>query len=145
MFPDARFVHIHRDPYAVFQSFVHVYAKALPFGRLQDTSGVDWTGRLIRQYQEIHDAFFEERALIPAGRFHEMSYEELERDPMDEMRKLYVSLALPEFEIVEPALRTYLDSQAGYQKNVFPELAPDVRQHVAAAWGRCFDEWGYPR
>jgi hypothetical protein len=145
MFPDARFVHIHRDPYAVFQSFVHVYAKALPFGRLQDTSGVDWTGRLIRQYKEIHDAFFEEHALIPAGRFHEMSYADLEQDPVGEMRKLYASLALPEFEVVEPALRTYLDSQAGYQKNVFPELAPDVRRHVATEWGRCFDEWGYTR
>ena len=88
---------------------------------------------------------FEERALIPAGRFHEMSYADLEQHPVGEMRKLYASLALPEFGIVEPALRTYLDSQAGYQKNVFPELAPDVRRHVATEWERCFDEWGYAR
>jgi hypothetical protein len=145
MFPDARFVHIHRDPYAVFQSLVHTHTTGLPFGRLQDTRSVDWTERIIRQYKEIHDAFFEERALIPAGCFHEMSYEKLEQDPVDEMRKLYTTLALPEFEIVEPALRTYLDSQVDYQKNVFPELAPDVRRHVAVEWGRCFDEWGYPR
>ena len=65
MFPDARFVHIHRDPYAVFQSFVHTHATGLPFGRLQDTSIVDWTERIIRQYKELHDAFFEERGLIP--------------------------------------------------------------------------------
>src|SRR6185503_18547298 len=56
MFPDARFVHIHRDPYTVFQSTVHTHATGLPFARLQDTSRVDWIGRIIRQYKEVYDA-----------------------------------------------------------------------------------------
>ena len=73
MFPDARFVHIHRDPYAVFQSTVHTHATGLPFACLQDTSGLDWTERIIRQYRELYDAFFEQRALIPDGRIHEMT------------------------------------------------------------------------
>lgn len=61
MFPDAKFVHIHRDPYAVFQSAVHTHATALPYARLQDTSVVDWTERIIRQYKEVYDAYFEQR------------------------------------------------------------------------------------
>ena len=65
MFPDARFVHIHRDPYTVFQSLVHTYATGLPFGRLQDTRCVDWTERVIRQYKEIYDVFFAERGADP--------------------------------------------------------------------------------
>lgn len=67
----------------------------------------------------------------------------LEKDPVGEMRKLYASLGLPEFGIIEPALRTYLDSLSSYRKNVFSEVAPDVRRHVAAEWRRCFEEWGY--
>jgi hypothetical protein len=144
MFPDARFVHIHRDPYTVFQSTVHTHETGLPFGRLQDTSKFDWTDRIIRQYKEVYDAFFEQRGLIPAGRFHEMSFEALERDPVGEMRKLYASLGLPEFGTVEPAVRAYLDALSGYRKNAFPELAPDVRRRIAGEWGRCFAEWGYP-
>ena len=62
---------------------------------------------------------------------------------MGEMRKLYASLGLPEFGTVEPTLRMYLDSLSSYRKNVFPELAPDVRRHIAGQWGRCFEEWGY--
>ena len=143
MFPDARFVHIHRDPCVVFQSTVHTHAAGLPFARLQDTSRLDWTERIIRQYKEVYDAFFEQRALIPDGRFHEMSFEELEKDPVGEMRKLYVSLGLPEFETVEPTLRTYLDSLSNYRKNVFPQLTPDVRRHITSQWERCFEEWGY--
>jgi hypothetical protein len=144
MFPEARFVHIHRDPIAVFQSMVHTHKTGLPFARLQCTEQFDWTERVIRQYRELYDAFFEERGLISAGRFHEIRFENLEKDPLGEMRKLYDALALPEFARVEPALRTYLDSQSDYRKNEFCELAQDIRRRVASEWRRCFEEWGYP-
>jgi hypothetical protein len=144
MFPEARFVHIHRDPCTVFQSFVHTYQTGLPFGRLQRTDAVDWSERVIRQYRELYDAFFEERGLIPAGHFHELGYADLEKGPLGEMRKLYEALDLPAFAHVEPALRAYLDSLSGYRKNVFPELAPELRRRIASEWRRCFDEWGYP-
>src|SRR5262249_56480059 len=35
LFPDARFVHIHRNPYAVFQSARHTVLKASPWWALQ--------------------------------------------------------------------------------------------------------------
>jgi hypothetical protein len=144
MFPDARFVHIHRDPYTVFQSMLHTYRTGLPFGRLQRTNEVDWTQRAIRQYKELYAAFFEERCLIAAGHFHELGFEALEKDPVGEMRKLYEALGLPKFAKVEQTLRTYVDSLSGYRKNIFPELAPDVRHRIASEWRKCFEEWGYP-
>jgi hypothetical protein len=144
MFPDAKFVHIHRNPYAVFQSMVHTYATGLPFGRLQHTNKVDWSERLIRQYTELHAAFFEERSLIPADRFHELAFEELEKEPVSEIRRLYEALGLPAFAEVEPSLRKYLDSLSDYRKNEFPELESDVRRRIAGEWRRCFEEWGYP-
>jgi omega-hydroxy-beta-dihydromenaquinone-9 sulfotransferase len=144
MFPEARFVHIHRNPFTVFQSTVHTYAAGLPFGRLQRTDEFDWTERVIRQYKEMYDVFFEERGLIPDCHLHEMGFEELEKDPVGEMRKLYEALNLPEFVKVEPALRTYLHSLRDYRKNTFPKLASDVRRRIACEWARCFEEWGYP-
>jgi omega-hydroxy-beta-dihydromenaquinone-9 sulfotransferase len=144
MFPDAKFVHIHRDPYTVYQSHVLTHEKGLPFGRLQRTDRFDWSERVIRQYQELYDAYFEERGLIGAGHFHEIRFAELETDPVGEVRKLYEALGLPEFGRAEPALRAYVESQSGYRKNTFVDLAPDVRRRVASEWRRCFEEWGYP-
>ena len=144
MFPGAKFVHIHRDPYTVFQSSVHTYLTGLPWGRLQRTDRFDWADRIIRQYRELYDAFFDERPLIPAGHFHDMCFEALERDPVGEMRKLYDSLDLPDFETALPGLRRYLDSVSSYRKNAFPPLPPDQRRRVAGEWHRCFEAWGYP-
>ena len=73
-----------------------------------------------------------------------LQFEDLEREPVVEMRKLYEALQLPGFDTVEPGLRKYLDSLTGYQKNQFPELGADLRSKVHKEWKRNFDAWGYP-
>ena len=144
LFPDARFVHIHRDPYQVFQSCRHYYDTATWYSYLQrpDLNGID--DGIIRRYRQLHDAFFAERALIPAGRFHEIRYNDLVRDPIGEMRTLYQQLDLCEFESHAPGLSHYLDSISTYRKNQFHPLDKPIRERIATEWKRGFDEWNYP-
>jgi hypothetical protein len=103
----------------------------------------DLDDRTIRQFKEVYEVFFEERGLIPRGRFYEVKFENLEADPIGQMRGIYEALALPEFQAVEPALRRYVESLAGYKKNTFPELPAELRVRIAREWRRCFEEWGY--
>jgi len=145
MFPNARFVHIHRDPYAVFQSSRHYFDTATWYTYLQrpELDGMD--ERIIRRYTTLYDAFFEDKVMIPSGQFHEVCFEDLERDPLNELRMLYEKLTLPGFHALEPKLKVYVDSLSGYRKNEFPELSHALRRKVAEAWRRTFDEWGYAR
>jgi omega-hydroxy-beta-dihydromenaquinone-9 sulfotransferase len=143
IFPDARFVHIHRNPYHVFQSSLHSALKAIPWWTLQRPDHTGLEERTLRQYEEIYQAYFEERGLIPAGRLHEIRYEALESNALDELRKLYEALQLGDFAPAEPALRQYLASISDYQKNRFAPLAPVWKEQVARRCGRCFEEWGY--
>ena len=46
----------------------------------------------IRRYVEMYDRFFAERPLIPAGRYHEVAFEDLERDPVGQLREIYAKL-----------------------------------------------------
>jgi hypothetical protein len=144
LFPRAKFVHIHRDPYAVFQSARHAVRKAWPWWCLQRPDAGTLDERTVCQYKEVFEVFFEERGLIPRGRLHEVRFEELEKDPIGQLRTLYESLDLPDFERVEPVVRKYLLSLSAYQKNVFPELSAAWRERLAREWRRCFEEWGYP-
>ncbi len=144
MFPDAKFVHIRRDPFVVFQS---MRATALKLGRiwaLHDAPGIDLDQHLITQYKDVYGAYFEERALIPPGRLHELRYEDLEADPLGQLRATYDALDLPDFAHAEPALRRYIDSLHDYSKNTFEELPAPLAQRLAVEWRQCFDAWGYP-
>jgi hypothetical protein len=143
LFPDARFVHIHRDPPTVFQSTRKMYALASWWWSLQSAKRVNWSERIIRQYREMYDVYFQERKLIPRRRLYELSFEELEADPLGQVRSIYEALDLPDFAAAEPAVREYLKSLWGYRKNNFPELTYELRDRLVHEWNRCFRTWGY--
>lgn len=145
LFPDARFVHIRRDPYAVFVSTVGLLKAVRPVFRFQVGPRAVDVGAVLRTYTAMYDAYFADRALIPPGQLVEVPYEDLERDPVGQLRAVYDGLSLGDFETVRPALESYLASTAGYRKNRHPSLDDATRQRVAVACSQSFDAWGYPR
>ncbi|MEN6452221.1 MAG: sulfotransferase [Thermoguttaceae bacterium] len=142
LFPDARFIHVHRNPYVVFLSTRHRRNTVAEYFRLQRSNGLN-DERLLRRYTEMYDQFFAERPLIPARRYHEVAFEDLERDPLGQLRDIYAALDLPDFSEVETPMRRHVESLAGYQTNQYPELPPALRSRIGSAWRRSFDEWGY--
>ncbi len=144
MFPDARFVHIHRHPYEVFQSCRHYYDTACWYTYLQrpDTARID--PAIIARYTKLHDAFFRDVGSIPAGRFHEMRYDEFASDPVGEIRNLYRQLDLEDFKPFEPKLQDHVKSLAGYRRNRFDALDENDRETIAREWQRSFEKWNYP-
>jgi hypothetical protein len=98
---------------------------------------------ILQRYTVMYDAYFEEKALIPDGRLHEVAFSDLEKDPLEEMAALYERLGLPGFDRFEPKLRDYVASLRGYQKNRYHGLAPGARERVAREWRRSFEVWGY--
>ncbi|KAB8144500.1 sulfotransferase [Chloroflexia bacterium SDU3-3] len=145
MFPDARFIHICRNPYSVFQSTKRKLSKVEPSTRLQDAAEQDLDGWIIQRYQALFQAYFEEKSLIPEGQLYELRYEDLEQDPLGEMRRIYQALSLPDFAQVEPQLRAYVASLADYQKNTHEDLPEALRARIAQAWHTNFERWGYPQ
>jgi hypothetical protein len=144
LFPEARFVHIHREPYTVFQSTRHlnrVLTRSLQFQRPVPD---DLDDAVIRRYRLMYDAYFEERSLIPAGHLHELAFEDLERDPIGEIERTYRELSLPGLEAVLPRLQDYVGSLADYRKNTYPDLPSDLRGRIRTEWRQSFEEWGYP-
>jgi len=143
LFPDAQFLHIRRNPYTVFQSTKHldeVLTRSLQFQN-HDPEALD--DAVIRRYQVMHDAYFDELPLIPEGRFHDVAFEDLEADPIGELRTVYERLDLGGFDTVLPRLQAYVDSLSGYRKNDYPDLPPALRDRVGQAWRRNFEAWDY--
>lgn len=143
LFPNARFVHIHRNPYHVYRSTRRFYHQAVSSLRLQRPPRGGVEKGILRRYNLLYDAFFEERDLIPEGRYCEVAFETLERDKLGEMRRIYDTLSLGDHGAVAPRLRAYVESIATYKKNRYPPLGRGLRRRIATAWWRSFAEWGY--
>lgn len=143
LFPEARFVNIHREPYTVFQSWLHTHDTAAWFMYLQKADRTYRNDFTLRMGQILFDAYFDQRHLVPPGRLVDVAYEDLEARPVEVVQEVYAKLGLPAFEEFRPRLQGYVDSLGEYKKNRFKELAPEVRERVARSWGRAFTEWGY--
>ncbi|MFC1547938.1 sulfotransferase [Candidatus Neomarinimicrobiota bacterium] len=145
LFPNARFIHIVRNPYRVFVSSVYLLeALQRSYFLLQRPNNIPFSDRVLDTYQLMHEVYFEEVGMIPEGQFHFLRHEDLVKDTMGEMRKLYETLSLPDFVEFEPALQEYVESLAGYRKNVYAPMDPTLKENIAARWRRNFEEWNYP-
>ena len=145
LFPDARFIHIRRNPYAVFVSTVRLLKDLAPVFRLQHGPRKVDEEAVLQTYQAMYDAYFDDVSLIPRGQLVEVGYEDLERDRLGQLRRIYDGLSLGDFDEVRPAVETYIASIGSYRKNRHPSLDHATKSRVADACARCFDAWGYPR
>jgi hypothetical protein len=143
MFPGAKFVHIHRNPFEVFQSARHAVLKLSPYWTLQRSDYSELDDDIIRQYKQLCSAYLEERSLIPSGHLHELSFAQLEADPLSAMREIYQALDLPDFAHVEPRLKEYLGSLTQYRRNIFRAIPAELRARIEVEWRPWIEEWGY--
>jgi len=143
MFPDARFVHIHRHPHDVFRSTRHYWDTAAWYTYLQkpDRSRVD--DEIIGRYRALHDAFHQQCTLVPVGNFHELSFDGLERDPINSVRSIYEALSLPGFGKFLPELEAYVGTLKGYRKNRFEPLDSEIAERLSEAWAPELERWNY--
>lgn len=142
MFPDAKFVHIVRDPFVIFQSMLHMHRKVLPLYSLQD---IDWKGVeefIVDSFAATMKQFIEDSRAIPDGNLVEMKYERLEQDPVGELGKIYSGLRLPGWEAAQESVEKYLATLGGYTKNQY-EPSRDAAELVRERWGFALDRWNY--
>ncbi len=142
VFPEARFVHIVRNPYTVYASLVNMYRKLMPAHQLQAVGWAEVERGIVRAYRSNMRRYLGDRALIPPGRLVEMRFEDLEADPVGELRRVYGGLGLEGWAAAKPAAERYLESLRGYRKNRF-ELDSETVARVESQWAFALDEWGY--
>lgn len=145
LFPNARFIFIHRNPYDVFQSTVHLYNKMVKTQFLQEFSDEEIEERVLYCYETTLAKYLGERRLIPQGQLFEISYDDLSKTPMEIMEEAYQHLSLQGFEKAKPAMEAYLDSTKDYKRNKFKPLSAEQKEKIDRRWEFAFDAWAYDR
>jgi hypothetical protein len=109
VFPDARLIWAHRDPYKATGSLCNLWR--LPQSLVMNTELVDQTamGRAATWQMSYHvDRPLRARDRIGDDRFFHMYYHEMMRDPMDVMRRIYEWADEPLSSETEARMRNWL-------------------------------------
>ena len=142
LFPDARFVHIVRDPYVLFPSTVHLWRQLYKVHGFQTPKCEGLEDYVFETFNRMYAAFDAQRGLIPKGRFSEIRYEDLVADPVRQMRRIYEELQLGGFDEALPALEEHVAATAGYKTNRY-ELPEETRDQITRRWGKFIEQYGY--
>ena len=141
IWPDAKFIHIHRDPHEVFVSTVGFYRKLLAQFALQPYDHVDVERVVLETYPRMMSALIEQTRDLPSDRFVEVAFDRFERDPLGEVARIYRTLDLPGFDDARPRFEAYLGTVKDYSKNSYRQDEA-VRQRVRQAWAPYVERFG---
>lgn len=135
LFPDARFVYLHRDPHVVYLSTIKLWQSFANKHGLQTPRRPDLIEqKVLREYRTLIESYRATRHLIPPGRLVEVKYEDLAADLLGQTQRVYVELKLDNWSEVRPQIEQYVAARASYVTNRF-EITDSVRTIVADNWG----------
>lgn len=111
MYPDAKFVYVHRNPYEVIQSTQAFYQGVLPTTQLQDISSDAVLDDVLYVYSEMITKYLSDKVLIPPGNLVELAYTNLVKNPVKEIEKIYKNVLDDDFYRIENRVKKYISTQ----------------------------------
>jgi omega-hydroxy-beta-dihydromenaquinone-9 sulfotransferase len=142
LFPQARFIHIHRNPFAVYLSTLHFFRRFVDRYAFQRISDTELDQLVLYFYQRLMTRLFDDLPRIPNGQLAHVCYEQLVRDPATTVERAYRTLRL---DLPEP-LRDATGEAARLQKTFETNthlLDPSSRQALREHCGFALDRLGY--
>ncbi|MFN0023474.1 MAG: sulfotransferase family protein [Parvularculaceae bacterium] len=144
IFPRAKFVHIERNPYEVFQSMRNFYKKLFAEFALQSYAHIDIDETIFRVYERMMDTLAADVRGLKAPDYVELPYVELDQGGLSAIERIYAALELPGFDRARAPFAAYLASVKSFEKNRFAYSDDDARK-VEARLGRFIERGGYRR
>jgi omega-hydroxy-beta-dihydromenaquinone-9 sulfotransferase len=142
LFPQAKFIHIYRNPYLVYTSAVHTLHSVTEMLGCQKIDRQTLEDNVLFFYRAMMQKFLDDSPHIPAGNLVSVRFETLEQTPMALLKTIYQSLNLPGLTEAQPHFERYLAGQRHYQKNQY-QLDETTIRTIQAHWQFTIDRWHY--
>lgn len=144
LFPDAKFVHIVRNPYTLFASTVNLWMSLARSHGLQTPRHTpELDEKVFREFRTIHERYEEGKKLIPPGNLIEVRYEDFVKDLVGGTKQIYDGLSLGGWEQARPTVEAFAAGQKSYATNKYT-LTDEQTQRITEKWGDIIRAQRYP-
>lgn len=142
LYPEARFVHVVRNPLETIPSTIRTWTRMTDAMSLQVRREPISAQRILDVFERMYEQFNRDRSLVPTDHMYEVRYEDLVANPLVTVERIYEQLDLGDFAVARPAMEEYLASIAGYKKNVH-QLPDDLKAMILARCREYMQRYGY--
>jgi hypothetical protein len=143
LFPDAKFIHIYRNPYHVYMSMKRNIEKEMTLYTLQHPDDKEKIiENMIKTYRKMFVKYFKEKTMIPNGNLVEVQYEDFVSNPLDTVKFIYEQLNLTGFKDAKPYIKKYVDTQKNVKAFSY-EIDGDSKKMIYKNLNFTINFWGY--
>jgi hypothetical protein len=142
LFPGAKFIHIVRNPHALFSSTMRLWQSLDEVQGLQMPRGIDMDEYVFDCLSRMYRGFEDQRQRLPADAIYDIRYEDLVADPVGEVGKIYDRLSLGDYEPVRGKIAEFVAGQKDYKTNVHQMNEP-LKARIRQRWASYFERYGY--
>ncbi len=142
LYPDARFIHIVRDPHAVIPSTIRMWKRMADAVGLQIRRDRPLDDQVFDTFQLMYDRFEQDKSLIPPQQFAQVRYEDLVANPLAQLEAMYTHLDLGDFGAARAAIEKYLEGVKDYKTNKH-RVEESLAARIRARCGDYIRRYGY--
>jgi len=142
MYPDARFIHIYRNPVDVILSTRHFFSHMMPGLNLHKIDFESLHNDIFEIYNRMMHDYLETRDLIPEKNLVEVRYEELSKNPEHEIKRIYDQFQFEGYAKASPSIHKYAEAKKGYVKNKY-SIKRSLLEEILSNVEFTMKEWEY--
>lgn len=143
LFPDAKFIHIYRNPYHVYLSMKRNVEKEMTLQCLQKPPPWEvFETSMVDMYNRMYTKYFNEKKFIPKENLIEIRYEDFMKNPLSYMEQFYSLFQINGFESLKPIFEKYIISQKKIKiaSYTFDER---LKNRIYSSLRNTIDLWNY--
>jgi len=142
MFPQAKFIHIYRHPYDIVLSTIRMWNIVADENALKNT----WKKPTVVEACQVLDEYWsnieKEKKNFGVHHFCEVKFEDLEKDPVSALQRIYTALNLDFTENFKDNVHNFTDSLKTYRKNSY-QITAEEKELIYSCMERFFSYYKY--
>jgi len=143
MYPDAKFIHMVRDPRKLYPSTKKMWRALGDVQSLQKGDDEETLHRyVIDCLHRMYDSFEIDRQSLPSNRIIDIRYEELVKQPIETIQSIYQQLELGDSRLVTARIQELQASNNDYQVNQH-QTNDELEKVIQRDWADYSRRYGY--